>query len=123
MNAALLSLALLGSQPVMPISDRIPQFNVEALCKATSADDKAMGLAEPQSFADCVRDETAASQQLEGIWQANSASVRASCEGEATAGGSASYVDLLTCLQMAGGASSQSSAVPLRGGSKTRNKK
>jgi hypothetical protein len=49
MKAALLSLAFLGSQsvtiPAMQASDRIPHLNVEALCKATSARDKAMGQA------------------------------------------------------------------------------
>lgn len=35
MKAALLSLALLGGQPFMQVSDRVPQFDVEALCKQT----------------------------------------------------------------------------------------
>ena len=40
MKAALLVLPLLG-QPAMPISDRVPVFNVEAMCRDVSADDKA----------------------------------------------------------------------------------
>ena len=57
MKATLLSLALLGGQVVTPVSDRVPQLNVEALCKATVADDKAMGFSESQSLSDGMRDE------------------------------------------------------------------
>lgn len=123
MKAALLSLALLGGQAITLVSDRPPQLNVEALCTATAADDKAMGLAEPQSVADCMRDEKDAQQQLVTGWQGYNPTVRDRCEGEAVATGAQSYVDLLTCLQMTDVASSLSTATPLKGGSKNRNKK
>ena len=58
MKIALLSMALFGVQMVTPVSDHVPQLNVKALCKATSADDKAMGLAAAQSYDECMRDET-----------------------------------------------------------------
>ena len=121
MKIALLSAAFLGSQLVMPVSDRVPELNVEAQCKATSATDKAMGLALAQSFADCMRDETTAQKQLNTVWAASSGPVRDSCEGEAVAGGIASYVDLLTCIQMTEAANSLSPAPRLRGASKNRN--
>ncbi|MBB4372470.1 hypothetical protein GGD63_005278 [Bradyrhizobium sp. cir1] len=122
MTIAALSAALLGTQLfVMPVSDRVPELKVEATCKATTADDKAMGLALPQSFADCMRDESDAQQQLSTIWGDTPGPVRNSCEGEAIAGGSQSYVDLLTCIQMAGWAKSPSTATRLRGASRTRN--
>ena len=56
---ALSLLALLGAAPpvTIPVSDKIPVLNVEALCKATVEDDKANGLSDAQSFSDCVRDE------------------------------------------------------------------
>ena len=52
---------------MMPVSDRVPELKVEALCRTTAATDKAMGLTETQNFADCVRDETAAQQQLQTL--------------------------------------------------------
>ena len=61
-EAALLSLALLGNPEVTLISDRVPHLNVGAVCKSSAVDDKTMGLAEPQSFADCMRDETTESE-------------------------------------------------------------
>jgi hypothetical protein len=57
MKIALLSLAVMVGQTTIPVSDRVPQFNVEALCKASVAADKAMGLDLPQSYDDCMRDE------------------------------------------------------------------
>jgi hypothetical protein len=123
MKAVFLSVALLGSPAVIPVSDRVPQFNVEALCKQTTDVDKTMGLADPQSFANCMRDENDAQQQLVTLWSANPAGVRDRCEGEAVAAGVPSYVDLLTCLQMTDLVNSQSTGAPLKGGSKNRNKK
>lgn len=122
MKIVALSAAFLGSQLfVMPISDRVPELKVEALCKATTADDKAMGLALSQSFADCMRDESAAQKQLTTVWSTAATPLRDSCEGEAASGGSQSYVDLLTCIQMAEWVKSPSTATRLRGAGTARN--
>ena len=122
MKAALLSLALLGGQPFMQVSDRVPQFDVEALCKQTVDVDKAMGLAEAQSLSDCMRDEMTAQRQLVAAWGSAPGAVRDRCEAEATLVGIASYVDLLSCMQMADLATS-ATAAPLRGASKNRKTK
>ncbi|SFJ35978.1 hypothetical protein [Bradyrhizobium sp. Gha] len=122
MKAILFSLAMLGSHSLIPVSDRVPALKVEALCQSTSETDTAMGLALAQSFSDCMRDETSAQQQLVTLWSSTKPAVRESCEGEATSGGIESYVDLLTCIQMADAANTLASAPPLRGASKKRNK-
>jgi len=96
---------------------------VEALCKQTSEVDKAMALSEAQSASDCMRDESSAQQQLTALWASMPTPVRDRCEAEATVAGVASYVDLLSCLQMAGFANPVASAAPLRGASKNRNTK
>lgn len=123
MKIALLSMAMIGGQVAIPVGDRVPKLNVEATCKAAVAADKAMGLALPQSYEDCMRDENAAQQQLNSVWLSNSNDIRNQCEGEATAAGIDSYVDLLTCMQMADAAKSLSPAPKLRGASKNRNSK
>lgn len=124
MKIALFFLALLGSATLALASDRVPNLNVESLCKETSAIDKAMGLAEAQSFADCMRDETAARQQLSSAWASTPAAIRDRCEAEATLAGVASYVDLLSCMQLSNSTGSlASSSSPLRGASKNRNSK
>ena len=122
MKIALLSLAKIGSQLTIPVSDQVPHLNVEETCKATVADDKASGLALPQSYEVCMRDENDARQQLGTVWPASASALRNQCLGEATAGGSDSYVDLLTCIQMAGWAKSTPPTPQLRGASKNRNK-
>lgn len=56
MKVLTLSAALLGSQSLaMSVSDRVLELKLEALCRATTADDKAMGLALAQSFEACMR--------------------------------------------------------------------
>jgi hypothetical protein len=123
MSIVLFSLALLTSQPVTPVSDHVPRLTVEATCKETTAVDQAMKLAEAQSLADCLRDETSAQQQLGTIWQTTPVSIRDRCEGEAVAAGLQSYVDLLTCIQLTDTANLAPSPAPLRGASRNRNAK
>ena len=122
MNSMLFSFALLASPMVIPVSDRVPDLKVEALCKSTSETDKAMGLALAQSYSDCMRDETSAKQQLGTVWATTRPAVRDSCEGEAVAGGPQSYVDLLTCIQMSDSATALAQTPALRGASKNRNR-
>lgn len=125
MKLALLSIAVasqLGSPLVIPVGDRVPVIDVQRSCKETAATNKAMDLALGQSVAKCLRDEDAARVQLIGIWSTYSASIRDRCEREATiTPGSASYVDLLTCMQMTN-PSTISPTPDLKGASKERNK-
>jgi hypothetical protein len=118
-------LALSGVRMTIPVSERLPNFNIEGLCKTTAADDAAMSLALPQPVENCMRDETTAKLQLATIWERNAGAARDNCEAEAAIGprDSQSYVDLLACMQMAGIADAGAPATTLRGGSKTRNKK
>jgi hypothetical protein len=120
MKTTLLTLALLGSQSVILISDRVPHLNVEALCKDVTGIDVT---SDAKAVESCMHDETDAQQQLNSIWQTTPTSVRDPCEGEAAAGGIQSYVDLLTCIQMTDEAKSLSSSTPLKGASKNRNRK
>jgi len=124
-GAAIHYLALSGVQKILPVFERLPDFNIEGLCKATVADDAAGGLVLAQPVDNCMRDETTAKRQLAAIWQQNAGSARDGCEAEAANGpsDSQSYVDLLTCMQMAGVENTGVQATSLRGGSKTRNKK
>lgn len=123
MKIALLSLAMIGSPLIATASDGVPHLNVEATCKGTVAVDKSMDLASPQSYEACMRDETNAQQQLGPIWSTTPATVRSQCYSEAVAGGIESYVDLLSCIQMAADAQSLSSPIAPRGGGKNRDKK
>ncbi|MGO4525610.1 hypothetical protein AB4097_12190 [Microvirga sp. 2MCAF35] len=94
------TIALLGSLASVPATaQQLPRFNVEATCK------EALPLT-PQDtnpYESCVRDETAAERQLREIWGGAPEGLRTTCAGEAQIGGTPSYVDMLTCLQVAQG--------------------
>jgi hypothetical protein len=117
MKIALFTLAMLGSHLTIPVSDHVPQLNVEAMCKTVVGSEKA-----GEGYDTCMRDENDARQQLNTLWLTSSDTVRKECVGEATAGGSDSYVDLLTCLQMASWDKSTPLPPKLKGASRNRNK-
>jgi hypothetical protein len=51
--------------------------------------------------AECQRDEQDARSKLEKDWSQYSAAQQRQCDGLVTTGGAPSYVELLTCLEMA----------------------
>jgi hypothetical protein len=83
-------------------AQQLPRFNIEAICstaQALTAEDR-------DPVQGCIRDETAAERQLEQVWTATAAADRETCAAETQVGGSPSYVDVLTCLQMRQGGAS-----------------
>ena len=84
-----------------PALGRMPELNVKAICKSRSADAKMMRSAPLESIEDCVRGEEAAKQQLSTLWASTSVPIRNRCESEARSLGTTSYLDLLTCIQIA----------------------
>jgi hypothetical protein len=101
MKRALVLFAVLLPLFTPPAFGRVPELNVKALCKARSSDAKMMQSTPAQSTADCVRDEEAAKQQLSALWASTSVAIRNRCESDARSLGTTSYLDLLTCIQMA----------------------
>lgn len=97
------SIALLGAQLLMPVSEHVPTLNVEPSCKGAAS----VQMADSQSYAGCMKDENEARQQLVASWQTFSAPLRARCSAEASGQGLASYVELLICLQVASGGNMQ----------------
>jgi hypothetical protein len=89
-----LPLAILTMLSPIAVSDTVPKFNIVRECsfEGGSAAD----------FARCSRDEAAAFRQLHEAWSLYVAADRKACTAETTIGGAASYVELLTCLEMAG---------------------
>ncbi len=116
MHPAIFAIAM-GTQLVMPVSDSVPKLDVAATCKGSVEADQEARLDLAQSFDKCMSDENTAQQQLGPIWSSYSPTIRAQCEGEASAAGNPSYVDLLICLQMTGG-SVTTSANALKGASR-----
>jgi hypothetical protein len=84
-----------------PAFAQVPQLNVKAVCKARAVDAKKVRSPPDQSIADCVRDEEAAKQQLNALWASTPAPTRKQCESDDRALGMRSYLDLLSCIQIA----------------------
>jgi hypothetical protein len=98
MKVALLSLAVLAAQLTTPASDHMPEINVDALCRARSAESKLMRMTETRSVAECLRDENDAKQELNTLWGSTSRSIRNQCESEGIVLGTRGYLDLLCCI-------------------------
>ncbi len=101
MKASLLAVVILGAGPTSAAADSVPRINIESLCRARSADDRLMKLPESQRVADCIQEEKTSRDKLGTLWPAAAGSIRARCRADAIVLGTLSYVDLLSCLQMA----------------------
>jgi hypothetical protein len=84
-----------------PAFGRMPELNVKAICKAGSADAKILRSVPEQSVADCVRDEEDKKQQLTTLWASSSFRIRNRCQSDGRSLGTTSYLDLLSCIQLA----------------------
>jgi hypothetical protein len=87
---------ILTATQILLAADSVPKFDVERTCRAAAA----AGLPGRDS-AECQRDEQDARSKLEKDWSQYSAAQHGECDGLVTTGGAPSYVELLTCLEMA----------------------
>ena len=93
---ALLPVLLLSSQIVLA-ADPVPKFDTGPICRSAGAA-AVMGT---RDTAACERDEINARTTLEKEWSQFTPSDKARCGRLVTQGGGPSYVDLLTCLELA----------------------
>ena len=94
--------ALAAIVPVFAIdraeaADGPPAFDIARNCREEVV---GAAIATPES---CTKDETDAKNELTKRWSQFGASAKKSCINEAEIGGDKSYVELLTCLEMASG--------------------
>lgn len=79
------------------VSDTVPNFDVVRECRNENGSILESGR--------CSKDEGTALRELQQTWPQFKAADKRNCTSEATAiGGFASYVELLTCLEMTGDA-------------------
>ncbi len=94
---ALLPLFLFGSQVVLA-ADPVPKFDTGPSCRSAAV---ASAVIATRDAAGCERDENTARDTLEKEWRQFTPSDQARCVRLVTLGGGPSYVELLTCLEMA----------------------
>jgi hypothetical protein len=88
-----LPIAILATLSPIPVSDTVPTFDVVRECRFEAGS--------MVDFDRCSRDEAVALDQLKNEWARFVDTDKNACVGETTIGGFASYVELLTCLEMA----------------------
>lgn len=92
----LATVAFLAAPPALAATDGVPHLNVEPTCRAIP--DPALSTS--RDTASCMKSENEARDKLATEWASYPAADRALCTQTATMGGTASYVELLTCLEM-----------------------
>ena len=94
--SALLPIVLTASHLVLA-ADTIPKFSVERTCRPAASAAVLPGRDAPA----CQRDENDARTRLEQDWSKYTATQRSRCTSFAALDRAPSYVELLTCLEMA----------------------
>ena len=87
-----LPIIILTSLHPIAIADAVPQFDIVRECQGEG------GTKEMEQR--CANDEMHARDQLQAEWPQFGPSAKLQCIGETTIDSSASYVELLTCLEM-----------------------
>jgi hypothetical protein len=96
-----ISMIALSAQLIVRVADAVPEFDITRGCRLDSAQafDPSVGMNE--TIKRCIADEQAAIEQLRKQWPQFQEADKTQCIGETKIGGTASYVDLLTCLHLA----------------------
>jgi hypothetical protein len=87
----------LGGQLLLVAADEAPRFDVRPSCRGGA--NSAVSLA--KDVEGCVKNETAARDQLAKGWSQFARGDRVRCAEMTRMGGPPSYVELLTCLEIA----------------------
>jgi hypothetical protein len=82
-------------------SDQYPVLNVAPLCHGIVGQSSLQEGLASVTFDECMKAEQADRETMIKEWSTFSSDDRTHCINEATMGGSSSYTDLITCLEMA----------------------
>lgn len=80
------------------VADELPKFDTSKSCKAAFS---AYTGVDKARYDTCLKEETDAGAQISSTWAQWPARDRAHCAQLAALGGTPSYVEMLTCLQIA----------------------
>jgi hypothetical protein len=95
------ALVLLSLAAAPARADAVPTFDVERTCR--SAQTANVGVSEKANYDGCLRSERDARKQAEDHWGDYTASAKTQCREQFKAGGYPSYVEMITCLELASG--------------------
>lgn len=90
-----LPIVILSALGVIQVEDKVPDLDTGRECRVETRDGSGYDLNH------CIADETEARQQILDEWASFAADDRRQCAEEVATAGDRSYVELLTCLEMA----------------------
>lgn len=96
-----LPIIILASLPLMTVADSMPKFDIARECRSEGGSQATLER--------CAEDEAKARDQLQPEWIQFSSHDEAVCISETSMDGTPSYVELLTCLEMARDAAKKTS--------------
>ncbi len=105
--------ALLGSQMVFAVADSPPRLNVGPSCDSAARGAISIG----RDKEACLNDERSAQELLTKNWSGYTAAHKTQCVGMTSKGGSPSYVELISCLEIMRDAAAINKVESLSGGS------
>jgi hypothetical protein len=88
-----LPIVILASLPLSTVADNAPKFDIARECQSEGGSQATLDR--------CAADEAEARNQLQSQWIQFGAHDKSVCMEETTIDGTPSYVELLTCLEMA----------------------
>jgi hypothetical protein len=88
-----LPIVILATLLPVAVTETVPKFDIARECRLEGGSTPDLNR--------CSRDEAAALERLKTEWAQLVGAEKKTCMGEITIGGFASYVELLTCLEMA----------------------
>jgi hypothetical protein len=88
-----LPIVFLASLNLIPIADNVPKFDIARECRSEGGSQAVQQK--------CAADEAEARDQVQPLWIQSSAAEKTQCIRETSTDGTPSYVELLTCLEMA----------------------
>ncbi|MEH3145581.1 MAG: hypothetical protein PGN34_09565 [Methylobacterium frigidaeris] len=96
---AALPLALFGAHLVLAAADGPPKLDIEGTCNSAGR----TAVSQDSSADGCLRSERSAGDDLRKRWGSFSDAAKRQCSAQSQAGGFPSYVETLTCLELASG--------------------
>jgi hypothetical protein len=91
-----LSAVAISAGMLLPAADEVPSYNLSPSCRSETAS--------TTGDRNCLSDEQQARETLQKQWSRFAPADKANCLRVEDSGGAPSYVELLTCLQMAAAA-------------------
>jgi hypothetical protein len=93
--------ALVGFAAIPARADTVPDLDVEKTCRSARAADPTVD--DKASYDGCINSERNAKKQAEQHWGSFPTTAKKQCEAQFKAGGYPSYVEMITCLELASG--------------------